>query len=67
LSIIDKFRGEYSFLSNFYICSVIREDPCFPSLEHAFQAAKTLNPIEVQNILGKILMNVRKFLKVNKW
>ena len=45
---IDRFRGEYAFLSNFYPCVVrIALDPdkterlvCY-SVEHAFQALKT--------------------------
>lgn len=38
---IAKFRGQYSFLSNFYETPVIYEDMVFPSVEAAFQAAKT--------------------------
>lgn len=41
---IDKFEDEYAFLSNFYEASVIWEGIVYPSNEHAFQAAKTLNP-----------------------
>jgi ribA/ribD-fused uncharacterized protein len=40
---IDKFDGEYQFLSNFYACSVVYEGHVYPSSEHAYQAAKTLN------------------------
>lgn len=38
------FTGEYRFLSNFYQVPVVFEDATYPSVEHAFQAAKTLNP-----------------------
>lgn len=41
---IKKFDGEYRFLSNFYPVSLSFEGRCFPSSEHAYQAAKTLNP-----------------------
>lgn len=34
------FVGEYSFLSNMYMCSVILGDMVFPSAENAFQAMK---------------------------
>jgi hypothetical protein len=35
------FRGKYEFLSNFYPCQVELDDEVYPSVEHAFQAAKT--------------------------
>ena len=38
---IDSFRGEYRFLSNFYMHPVMYEDILYPSSEHAYQAAKT--------------------------
>ena len=40
---ITSFRGKYFFLSNFYPCFVNFEGARYPSVEHAFQAAKTLN------------------------
>lgn len=40
---IDKFRGEYAFLSNFFPCYVQYEGLDYPSVEHAFQAAKSLD------------------------
>ena len=43
MSCIDSFTGKYRFLSNFYLISTIYEDIEYPSVEHAFQAAKTLN------------------------
>lgn len=41
--IIDSFRGEYRFLSNFYPCLLTFDDRIYRSVEHAFQASKTLN------------------------
>ena len=38
------FDGEYAFLSNFYECKVEWEGITYPSTEHAFQAAKVINP-----------------------
>lgn len=38
---IDLFRGEYRWLSNFWIAEVEFEGQQYPSTEHAFQAAKT--------------------------
>lgn len=40
---IDRFRGKYFFLSNFYSAMVEYEGMTYPSVEHAFQAAKTLD------------------------
>lgn len=40
---ISEFRGEFSFLSNFYPCGVELDNLVFPTVEHAFQAAKTTN------------------------
>jgi ribA/ribD-fused uncharacterized protein len=39
--IIKRFRGKYSFLSNFYPADVVFEGVSYPTVEHAFQAAKT--------------------------
>lgn len=38
---IHSFQGEYRFLSNFYLCEVEHRGRKFPTVEHAFQAAKT--------------------------
>lgn len=43
---ITSFQGEYRFLSNFYPCEVGYEGMRFPTVEHAYQAAKTLDPIQ---------------------
>lgn len=40
---ITSFRGEYGFLSNFAAAKVVFEGDNYPSVEHAFQAAKALN------------------------
>lgn len=41
---IGPFRGKYRFLSNFWSCSVLYEGITYPSAEHAYQAAKTIDP-----------------------
>ena len=43
---IIQFRGANNFLSNFFPCNVRFEDATYPSSEHAFQAAKTLDKDE---------------------
>lgn len=40
---INAFTGTYRFLSNFYPAVVTYEGVAFPSVEHAYQAAKTHN------------------------
>jgi ribA/ribD-fused uncharacterized protein len=43
---IDFFDDEYGFLSNFYNASCIFEGKLYPTVEHAFQAAKSLDHAE---------------------
>jgi ribA/ribD-fused uncharacterized protein len=40
---INRFAGPWAFLSNFYACPVNYEMVVYPSVEHAYQAAKTLD------------------------
>lgn len=42
-SAIVRFSGKYEFLSNFYQCRVCYCFELYPSVEHAFQALKTLD------------------------
>ena len=51
---IDSFKDEYSFLSNFYRTSVMYKNMMFTSSEAAYQSQKTLNGI-----------NQLKFTKLN--
>lgn len=41
---IDRFEGEYRFLSNFYPAEVELNGDMYSSVEHAYQAAKTIDP-----------------------
>lgn len=43
---IDSFIGEYRFLSNFFPVEITLDVEVYPTLEHAFQAAKTLSSAE---------------------
>lgn len=47
---IDTFSSIYAFLSNFYASKVVYEGLCYNTVEHAFQAAKTLSIKERQRI-----------------
>lgn len=41
---IEEFQGQYRFLSNFWPCEVEFEGESYPSVEHAYQAAKSVDP-----------------------
>lgn len=41
MGLIDRFNGQYDFLSNFYPCKVTVDDLTFNSVEAAFQALKS--------------------------
>lgn len=43
LVLIDQFKGEYHFLSNFYIAELVWDGIVWPHSEAAYQAAKTLD------------------------
>ena len=47
---IEQFQGPYRFLSNFYPAVVEFEGITYPSVEHAYQSAKTLDRAERQRI-----------------
>lgn len=43
--IIDSFKDSYRFLSNFYPCLVELDGEVYRSIEHAYVAAKSLDPV----------------------
>jgi len=44
---IDSFQGEYRFLSNFWLCTIVYNGGyIYGSTEAAYQAAKSLNPAD---------------------
>ncbi len=43
MSSITRFSGEHSFLSNFYPSEVELDGMRYPTVEHAYQAAKTID------------------------
>lgn len=43
---INRFDGEFKFLSNFYTVDIEYEGKLYKSSEHAYQAAKTFNDYE---------------------
>jgi len=38
-----EFQGEYRWLSNFWACTIVYEGLIYPSVEHAYVAAKSLD------------------------
>lgn len=44
LTVIDAFRGQWAFLSNFHPAVLNWEGITYPTAEHAFNAGKTLDP-----------------------
>lgn len=49
-TLIDSFKGEYRFLSNYHMINVTYDGIVYPSTEHAYQAAKTILKHERLNI-----------------
>lgn len=49
-AVIDSFSGQYRFLSNFYPSVIDYEGFEYPTVEHAFQAAKTYDLNERRRI-----------------
>jgi len=47
---IDQFEGEFRFLSNFFVAPVEFEGKVYPSSEHLYQALKTLDPEEREQV-----------------
>lgn len=48
--VINEFRGPFRFLSNFFECTIVFEDMEYGSVEHAYQAMKSLEPSVRQEI-----------------
>jgi ribA/ribD-fused uncharacterized protein len=49
---IDSFKGQYRFLSNFYPSEITINEITYPTVEHYFQAMKTEN-IEIRKEIAK--------------
>lgn len=48
----EMFIGELAFLSNFYPSSIWYDGLLYPTVEHAYQAAKTMDPTQRWLIMG---------------
>ena len=49
---IEEFQGEYRWLSNFWMCPIKYAGVTWPSVEHAFQGMKSIDPTDRRNILN---------------
>jgi ribA/ribD-fused uncharacterized protein len=57
---IPQFRGRYSCFSNFYEREVLYEGVMYPSSEHAFQAAKTLDAAGREKVRKQLTCRLAK-------
>lgn len=57
---IDQFRGEYRWLSNFWPAEVVLYGKTYPTIEHAYQAAKCADPADRDWICGAVSAGIAK-------
>jgi N-glycosidase YbiA len=50
MTTVERFTGDHDFLSNFQPSPIEVDGILFPTVEHAFQAAKTFDPVEKQAV-----------------
>jgi ribA/ribD-fused uncharacterized protein len=62
---IDSFRGNYRFLSNFFPALCNYEGIVYPTVEHGYQAAKSLNQDVRKTIAGALTSQEAKALGRN--
>lgn len=61
MSKISSFTGEYRFLSNFYACIIPFNGLKYPSVEHAYQSAKTSDIRVHEAIIKMTASEAKKF------
>ena len=64
--IIDRFSGEYRWLSNFSPVKIKFEDIIYPSVENAYQAAKTLSVSDREKISKVSASNAKRLGRLVK-
>lgn len=57
---ISSFTGRFRWLSNFFETPIVYDGMTFPSVENAFQAAKTTNRLTRLNFCGQVRPNQAK-------
>ncbi len=60
---ITSFQGVNRFLSNFWPADVVLDEEVYPSVEHAYQAAKTLDKRKRKDVLRMTPAQCKKFGK----
>jgi len=58
--IIDSFIGSYDFLSNFYTAPTMFDGTLYPTSEHAYQAAKSVDANERIKVLNAVSAGAAK-------
>lgn len=53
-NVIDRFNGNNKFLSNFQASTIFYEGKKYASVEHAYQAMKSVDPIEQEEIRNAV-------------
>lgn len=53
---INEFRGEYRWLSNFELTTIAWQGKEWPSSEHVYQAMKTLSLVEQEQVRTRIVI-----------
>jgi len=65
---IDDFRGPYRWLSNFEPSPVEFDGVIYPTVEHAYQAAKNESPLYRKHILERLLATGdQELIEGNTW
>jgi ribA/ribD-fused uncharacterized protein len=62
MTLIDDFAGRFSFLSNFHPSRITWEGREWDTVEHAYQAAKTLDAVDIRRIWMCITPGQAKYL-----
>ena len=62
MSKIDSFSGKYDFLSNFYPSEIHFDGKIWPTVEHAYQAFKTIDDSESEQIRNSTTPGIAKRL-----
>ena len=60
---IDRFTGRYGWLSNYGPGETDYDGLTYPTVEHAFNAAKTLDPVERERVRAAPTRNLSRWLR----
>lgn len=63
---IDRFVGEYAFLSNFFPCELVYRGEQYPSVEHAYQASKSEDKDVRKQFMSPISISAGQAKKIGR-